>query len=338
MKQFRLIKLYPSSPEIGTIAEFEEEMQQFKAKGVKGFWPELYFTSFPELWEEVKQADLTYEVLSYIDPGNTIYTKSEYPHEFHRYSDSDHSFLSIHSIRRLLDDVIFTLGDRITSLLGNEYEIENFIVLPKSEDLGINKSNDGFMSYSTLKHIKHAKKPIFTSIDGVKIFEGDSYWIVYDNNYGHIASRLSKEFIDTADKIDALNPSIHRFKSQSKAEGFLSFITPKKPLFITDDGVEIFDENTPVYELLHHNKVLKMPIRSTNKAIIERSTYIGVPSVTSYPIFSTREKATEALMFYAPCLSLNDVMSIYVSAGFKGISATHQTRAIEALVKSKLNK
>ena len=105
MKYYKLIKEYPGSPKLGTI------------------WNQ-YFTDcpkFPEFWEETD-----YEILSFIYINNkTILYKSKRGTFIHNPENISNGRLeidllanklySIHSVKRLTDGTIFTIGDMIKS-------------------------------------------------------------------------------------------------------------------------------------------------------------------------------------------------------------------------------
>ena len=75
------------------------------------------------------------------------------------------------TIRRLSDSKVFTVGDKIN----NKYTISRF-------ELGFSSPILTFVNeepfWISLKTLFHSKKPLFTTEDGVDIFEGDDYFEV----------------------------------------------------------------------------------------------------------------------------------------------------------------
>jgi len=90
----------------------------------------------------------------------------------------------IYSVKRLSDNKVFTIEDRITAFtthLKNVQIIKNFSI---NEDGNLivhtNWTNKNGLN---LKKVEHWRKPLFTTEDGVDIFKGDSYCKV--NNYSN---------------------------------------------------------------------------------------------------------------------------------------------------------
>ena len=83
---------------------------------------------------------------------------------------------SIYSIKRLSDGEIFTVGD-----VDNFGKITAFDIQCNTIVSMYYRKGD----WQWLSSIKHLKNPLFTTEDGVDIFEGDEYWKVLPNsNYG----------------------------------------------------------------------------------------------------------------------------------------------------------
>jgi hypothetical protein len=78
----------------------------------------------------------------------------------------------IYSIKRLSDGEVFTIGDRVHQVLplkdDNTWIIKEFST----------KDTRCFTIGVNITCIEKAKTPIFTTEDGVEIFEGDSFWIL----------------------------------------------------------------------------------------------------------------------------------------------------------------
>ncbi len=113
----------------------------------------------------------------------------------------------------------------------------------------------------------------------------------------------------------------------------------KQPLFITEDGIEIYEGDSPWFILSNtHCEGFKLPVNQFNN-ITKQCNRDGF-----YKYFSTKEKAEEYIIMNKPCLSLNDVAKVYVSAGFeitksnKNMKYVKQQLQLRELIKTKLKK
>lgn len=181
--KYRLIKKYPGSPGLGTIIT--------KSNG----WSHLIeiANQYPEFWEEIVEKD--YEILSFKQDSKCSDLWTKFSHGWCRNSNgeavtypyTDDEILNnhltngikynIHSVKRLSDGEIFTVGDNVNYSYNNEknqtitkkYIIEKIYFIEKERvsfyvgeglSLGLNS-------------IKKVIQPLFTTEDGVDIYEGD---------------------------------------------------------------------------------------------------------------------------------------------------------------------
>jgi hypothetical protein len=181
MKKYKLIKKLPfeNSPEIGYISE-PHSTQKDNAH----YWNHNWFhpKDFPEFWEEVVEKD--YEILSFkqnsriedlweaVDITNEKFARKSgqmfctSPYTLEEILNNP--LYSIHSVKRLSDGEIFTIGDKITGFTYNEpREIKGFTI--SQHILNINQSE----GRTELEYAKKVKKPLFTTEDGVDIYERD---------------------------------------------------------------------------------------------------------------------------------------------------------------------
>jgi len=156
MKKYKLIKEYPGSPKLGYIAQ-EDEF--------------TFMKEFTEYWEEVVEKD--YEILevSLARSEKHIIRKIDF-NDSESYIESliNCHGNSIHSIKRLSDGEVFTVGDVVNNISEPNIfkgKISEF----KLKDSTLRVYYDG---KDLLKHIELSKKPLFTTEDGVDIFEGDT--------------------------------------------------------------------------------------------------------------------------------------------------------------------
>lgn len=236
MKKYKLIKEYPDSPELGTIVN---ENGQLVSTG--GYYS--YSTiGYPEFWQEVIEKD--YEILSYKHNDGRISISTTHS-ETYNMSLLATQGVTIYSVKRLSDGEIFTIGDEV----------------------------------------KH--RNVCNRLDSCNILD------IY------IAG--NQLFITTAN----FNTNIC----------MLDKIT-KKPLFTTEDGIDIYDVDDIVYGVRPNYTIWETGIFSISK-------------YNDYKFYSTEEAAKEYILMNKPCLSVNDLM--------KAASITYcNLTALKKLVKSKL--
>jgi hypothetical protein len=236
MKKYKLIKEYPGSPKLGVTAD---------KKDVCDFW---YINDgfnnigknidqFPEFWEEVVEKD--YEILSLIEKGgftgwyfdkeNNGWTVDEPDRMYHKEIPS---WCKIYSVKRLSDGEVFTVGDNIWR---KEWSTAAH---PPISAIKIN--HEGKIIIHTLHSVsylpqimKKVKKLLFTTEDGVDIFEGDKY---YRNSGWHFESC---GFIHTATKDTKFFMSHKPFSTKEKAE---EYILMNKPCLSLNDVESVLDK------------------------------------------------------------------------------------------------
>lgn len=231
MSKYKLIKKYPGSPELGTIAE--------KGMGIKFTHPngkvtgacysgEYNFKTLiqdnPEFWEEVIEKD--YEILS-------LRIRRSISHEVSIMSSfSDDYIISIlncegnhiHSVRRLSDGEIFTVGDKIKSYPDDKGFVIKYIWIDTSGSLLLADYNKGSKSNRSayLSSSKKMDPPLFTTVDGVDIYEGD--YVCWISNIINIDSYINDYRL--ADKAMFKDGSVLYFSTREKAEEYIIMNKP----------------------------------------------------------------------------------------------------------------
>jgi hypothetical protein len=84
--------------------------------------------------------------------------------------------VTIHSIKRLSDNEVFAIGDKIN----NQYTIDRFEFSYNKKDILVyldSKTSAG--GWIGLKTLYHSKQLLFTTEDGKDIYEGDEYYSVH---------------------------------------------------------------------------------------------------------------------------------------------------------------
>ena len=164
MERYKLIKIYPGSPLLGS-----ESIDKF-------------YEQYPEFWKKIVDKD--YEILTIIDTNNSelIYNwdGTNFRHKFSCIVPESLKWnnIKIMSIKRLSDGEVFKINDKCTSLHYYTAASLNYISIKNNELLF-------YLGYSDnptkLKHIKKYKNFLFKTKDGVEIFEGDCYYTVRDD-------------------------------------------------------------------------------------------------------------------------------------------------------------
>ena len=186
--KYKLIKEYPGSPRLGnTIDNLEND------------WIENY----PEFWQEVVEKD--YEILSLIaserHPQHKKGSKFLHNKDYGFKNMYPTEFWDIYSVKRISDNKIFTIGD----------SYEDLII----EKMFMSVDNNIITTYKP-----KAKQPLFTTEDGVDIFEGDLV-VCFDKDSFCIRNKtyLFKEY----DKNDR---TYLFFSTKEKAEEYILMNKP----------------------------------------------------------------------------------------------------------------
>lgn len=163
MKQYKLIKWYPGCgdhKEGDIIIKCNSGHPLYLGKKATGTL-NYTFTSKdvennPEYWQEVVEKD--YEILLMKNSHGNFYSLYE-NEKLGKYEIENHT---IHSVKRLSDGKVFTIGDEVTN---NSYKgkITSF----KIHENTLKVYYDGF---DLLKQISKVKQPLFKSSDDVEIF------------------------------------------------------------------------------------------------------------------------------------------------------------------------
>ena len=157
----------------------------------------------------------------------------------------------IHSVKRLSDNAIFTVGDKVKQSNvqhNNTFTITGFEFDVNNEHLLV-IGNGGIK----LHKIEHCKTPLFTTEDGVEIFKGDKYFYWNSDDTDCI-----KAYSDYAE--DKSNRKLwNKYKCFSTEEATKEYIVINKPcLSINEIGSIIGRFNKTVYvDLDLMNKKLK---------------------------------------------------------------------------------
>lgn len=252
MKKYKLIKKYPFGPKtLGLEIDFDN---------VNHYWKSLAFNyhknlfnpkDYPEYWEKVIEKD--YEILEFYKDGfaykickdgNLLFKCEEYKnininsHGCHWTKASEKGY-KIHSVKRLLDGKIFTIGDKVTSL-SEKGKIEEFRIFGNNE-IGyfleiVFEYKLYYKCVTTINQIQHVKQPLFTTEDGVDVFEGDEYYFtnIVKFNLDEPYSNILNKKANTGD-VEAEKNYPNTWKNFSTKQAAEEWIIMNKPCLSYND-------------------------------------------------------------------------------------------------------
>jgi len=216
MQKYKLIKLYPNSPPLGTEVNYSETHQIYNTNGGNYYTelPKHQVENLPEFWEEVKEKEFEILELSYEDNFGKIIFKTVPEDKLHLYTNC----CKITKVKRLSDGEIFSLGDLIDGLSYNKRVIIGFEI----EDNSLKVLQEG--GFSKLQRIKHSVKPLFLDELGNEVFEGEKIYFVEIGEYLHKGCEIVNSYKNNY----VLDNDFKFFKNKADAE---KFISDNKPTF-----------------------------------------------------------------------------------------------------------
>jgi len=151
--------------------------------------------------------------------------------------NKDLKYWNIHSVKRLSDGEVFTIGDRVHQVLplkdDNTWLIKEFST----------KDTRCFTIGVNITCIEKSKTPLFTTEDGVDIFKGNEYWYVvtFDHHIGHEWKPLN-HVADWNGNAELMKPPLggKQFSTKEEAEKWVLF---NKPCLSINDL--IYSKNAP---------------------------------------------------------------------------------------------
>lgn len=269
MKTYKLIKTYPGSFPLGHLAILDESVKYYNLGTTTRSLD--YIENHPENWQHVcykchenvntcktfgckqplfitedgvdifedKVVEKDYEILEVRGKYGAVSSYIEI-------LDSDLKDKTIFKIKRLSDGEIFTIGDKV---IGYNNSIAKIKTIDLVGEVSLNIGTDKHEGFS-LKNLKKVKQPLFTTEDGVDIFEGDIFYstrkdcsgciIKYEGNFFEIASTKCKEFVD--------------FSTKKAAENYIKM---NKPCLSLNDVLSITNKTSFVPEDFSKNLIKK---------------------------------------------------------------------------------
>lgn len=273
MKKYRLIKEYPGSPLLGEIARQSNRFNLQNTYYIDNTAVMNFPEKYSEFWQEVVEKD--YEILSFkarnnyfaltgIKQGSIVNCKIEnntYKWET-KYKSNQYDCYSrlnleeslrfilenafdIYSIKRLSDGEIFTIGDKVINKTNSLYygiiseiyirnnELEPYVATTINGNMGL-----------FLNNIEKTKQPLFTTEDGVDIFEGYTFYIIDDENWQPC---IYQNYISINEYKNAL-----KFSTKEKAE---EYILMNKPCLSLNDIIEDISKATKIKNVKNTNMI-----------------------------------------------------------------------------------
>ena len=228
MKKYKLIKEYPGSPKPGTIAKLDKidyVYYYFEKDSYTGIGSSIIENN-PEFWEKVVEKD--YEILSFKIPGNAHWFANLQHNGMYGGWSEDHALnqlskgiWSIHSVKRLSDSEVFTVGDNTKYGCIDEFYIKNNHLLATT----VLESSGKY-----LKDLQKTKQPLFKTEDGKEIYEGD-------NTFGIDEKYQFLKFNGWVWKKNESPNKLHKhFSTKEKAE---EYIIMNKPCLSINDVLSV---------------------------------------------------------------------------------------------------
>jgi hypothetical protein len=217
MKKYKLIKEYPGSPKLGTIVEVKRDGYIYwnvnsNINNPTNYIHDSAMEQYKEFWEKVVEKD--YEILSFITLDNKIIVdKSKYNNSQETW-ETAFNFLEnykIHSVKRISDGEIFTIGDNVKIVKSTNPCCEQGII------------KDFSFWLDNINNLTKIKQPLFTTEDGVDIFEGDIIYSI-DNVLNIKKHRLFNARYDDKTLLSNylfFNSDYEHFSTKEKAEEYV---------------------------------------------------------------------------------------------------------------------
>jgi hypothetical protein len=230
MKKYRLIKEYPGSPKIGDIVKGSGRDGWYSKEEGHSTYDWTHIVLHPEYWKEVIGKD--YEILEYRTKSG-LRCRAPFLQNSHQFYTSEGC--NIHSVKRLSDGEVFTIGDIIGCIPVNKhlksqkftkvYQKIDIIAIIDNEVL-FQKDNRTWIESTSMKNAEHKKRPLFTTEDGVDIFEGDTVYYIETEEEPELCFIVNKYTVLKHSGRFTSDNSLHSFSTKEKAEEYILMNKP----------------------------------------------------------------------------------------------------------------
>jgi len=238
MKKYILIKEYPGSPKLGTIVEGKFLGHYHDISMQTTSITSNSVENYSEFWEEVVEKD--YEILSYIGKStkNVLSAKLD-PFVNNKLIEWEDKNLDIHSVKRVSDGEVFTIGDFVNGRTISSFSINWMKIGFKvhCDDVGKGNINDG--CFFELQDLKTTKSPLFTTEDGVDIFESDKIYSI-ESSLNEVDEKIAGIYkhSNTNHPVEHWYKDDKYFSTKEKAE---EYILNNKPCLSLKDIITTLD-------------------------------------------------------------------------------------------------
>lgn len=233
-KVYKLKQEYPGSPKEGTVVV--EKENGYEGLGIT-FPHKKFVEDYPNNWE-LQVEKPKFRILSIINSCGDIKEGKKVIYEwiYQMYPN-----YIINSVERLSDGEIFKIGDTIKHYFVGEFTIKNFKIIEEDlvifHELGLVRFLKG-----DLTTIFKVKTKLFTTEDGVDVFEGDSF--------AHTSGATEpKVKIATKKHLNYSLPMDKLFSTKEKAE---EYIKMNKPEFSRNQIINLLDSFHFGGQMKHH--------------------------------------------------------------------------------------
>ena len=222
VKSFKLIKEYPGSPKLGTVVNTLNEEGYTIVKVGHTIYPNQH----PEFWEEVETHDIVYRL------GEDI-----------------------SHVVRIKDKVTFAIGDWVEHPMLGRFPIIGFSANKENNSAVYVRLANALVRLSTIKHVQFA----FTAVDGVNLFEGDTYYLVGRGgkpiDFTNVAIKECRVVFGTGQLHEAscVHNGFHYWAKFGKRKNAEEFIRVNKPTFSIKD-LEKYLTPGEIFELTNSKK------------------------------------------------------------------------------------
>lgn len=263
MKEYKLKKLYPGCTiPVGT--KVFKNGQWYQSRSATENAPHFHepikiVEDFPEFWEEIPEK--TYEILSFTDiliPNSTgiliKHSNGRFGMTWGEYTEENQLDKlklgkKIHSIKRLSDGEVFTVGDKIKTSVDNSFCFIYSFTL-KDDNLIIDCTHSFLAkekNINLLEDIEKIKNKLFTTEDGVDIYDGDEFYYVKFTEY-NCTKGEPFEVVKSNHSSFIYEPQHEKyFSTREKAE---EYIYTHKPQFSLQEIIDIVHSSTSINDII----------------------------------------------------------------------------------------
>lgn len=259
MKKYKLIKEYPGSPEINTILEQRAENVFYCSNNSNFFRHKNELENYPEFWELVVEKD--YEILSfktnhniYTKDKNNIFRSINVNDSADRINMRTESYMlkssviyKIYQVKRLSDNERFTIGDSVDGLGIHDKNLKITHIKIKDDNSDVMFFNNG-VYFQNLSTVKKSKKPLFTTEDGVDIFEADETFYVNIQKHSNFNIYHNEPFSDRKNSKKLIKNKVGLYFSTKEAAE--EYVLMNKPCLSLNDVEKAFKKRRTTHTIL----------------------------------------------------------------------------------------